>query len=738
MKAILCRLTAVLIAAGFSSVVHAADKLNSSDIPTPDWVKMIDQGGADPRLKGYKTPEGVKVEIVAEDPVVINPRALAFTDEGTPFVLEVKRSYKPYVIYSGPGKTVTFTYKDGTTRTMVLGGLKEPGRDVIKALNDSTGKGVYDQSKVVFEDDMISDILLRGGWLYTAGAGFVRRSSQGRPNGTYDVKEVVAQGLGIDVDWFNIGEFDDDYGMALGSDGRLYIAAGGKQNYVEGSDGSRATVLKSGAVFRCRPDGSQLEMYALVLAMSPRSLEKLTPLLDAGCAAAGGLLVYNDTRFPENYRGLVFAPDLTGAVHACKVERKGAAFAVTEQFDLLKRNDDFKPVQLVLGPDGAIYIADCRDEMHGRILRLTWTGTKEQPALPPRPMDSWAKIIKLGDDDLVKALASEDGSDRDHARQELVRRGEKNRAAILKLFKDAGQPDPPRIAALGALESIWNDDVQAAMLFVLVHDSSADLRRLAADAVGLNVAKGDDKVHAILLQGLNDPAPEVRRSIALAMSRVAADGAADNLVNTWAVDDGRDAYLSDGLVRAIENLGQPGIDRLIALGESGVQKETDKVVQAFTMMRTRPAADAIPRLLENPHLKPEQRAAVVRSYENYLLDPPVSLAPMVDYLIAHPKEDAAVKQAGVEALASGGGAAGEKAAGWLIGLFDEKDPKLRSAAVAALAGLNISAEDARRAGQAYLDKKLPPETRPKVADILRRQVEEDAECARLLKEIGEK
>ena len=138
------------------------------------------------------------------------------------------------------------------------------------------------------------------------------------------------------------------------------------------------------------------------------------------------------------------------------------------------------------------------------------------------------------------------------------------------------------------------------------------------------------------------------------MSRVAADSAPDNLVNTWANDDGRDRYLSDGLVRAIENLGQPGIDRLISLGESGVDKETEKVVQAFTMMRTRPAAEAIPRVLENPHLKAEERAAMIRSYENYELDPPLSLAPMVDYLTAHPNEDAAVKQAGAEVLAAGG------------------------------------------------------------------------------------
>ena len=584
---------------------------------------------------------------------------------------------------------------------------------------------------------MPGGFLLHDGWLYVCGQGAVQRLKQSKPGGAYDVSEVVAQGF------LGTGAV---CGASVGPDGRLYITADYADNVVEGSDGSRATVLNTGAVFRCRPDGAKIETYAIGFVVpgeavsfnavgnvfhadsgyfpsqpgkfthmrlihvaegadygwrtSPSEPDKpdpyrttmdgglpgrMPPLLTLGTGFSDGLLIYNDTRLPENYRGLLFAADKeSNAVHAFEVERKGATFTVKSQFDLLRSDEVwFNPGQPVLGPDGCIYIADSRDGTHGRIYRLTWAGTKDQAALPPRGMDSWAKIAKLGDDDLVKTLASEDGSDRDHAQRELARRGEKNRAALLKLFQDADRPDAPRIAALGALTAMWNDDVQAAALFVLTHDSSADLRRLTADAVGLNAAKGDGDVHAALLRVLNDPAPEVRRSVALAISRVAADGAADALVNAWAFDDGRDAYLRDGLVRAIENLGPPGIDRLVSLGESGVQKDTDKVVRAFTMMRTRPAADAIPRVLENPHLSGDQREALVRSYENYLLDPPLSVAPMVDYLLAHPKEDAAVKQAGAEVLAAGGvrGAAG--ATGWLMDLLDEKDPKVRTSAVAA-------------------------------------------------------
>ena len=51
--------------------------------------------------------------------------------------------------------------------------------------------------------------------------------------------------------------------MTIGLDGWLYLTAGEGDNIVKGSDGSRASVLRSGAVFRCRPDGSKLQTFAI-------------------------------------------------------------------------------------------------------------------------------------------------------------------------------------------------------------------------------------------------------------------------------------------------------------------------------------------------------------------------------------------------------------------------------------------------------------------------------------------
>ena len=217
--------------------------------PAPKWLKLVDLGQFDERLKGYKAPEGVKVEIVADAPTVVNPVGMTFSDEGTPYVLE-------WVPSSGDEwreKAVTFTYKDGTKRDVAT--MTKGKRDVAKILRDRKGKGVWDEAKIILEEELPSTILLHDGWLYVTGRGTVRRYKQSKLDGPYDIKEVIAQG-------FCGFHHHQVSGLTLGLDGRLYITSGDDDNFVEGSDGTRATILRTGAVFRCKPDGSQMEPFA--------------------------------------------------------------------------------------------------------------------------------------------------------------------------------------------------------------------------------------------------------------------------------------------------------------------------------------------------------------------------------------------------------------------------------------------------------------------------------------------
>jgi putative membrane-bound dehydrogenase-like protein len=705
--------------------------------PKPKWLKVIDQGKNDPRLKGYFTPAGVKLEIVADYPVVTNPVGMTFADDGTLFVLE----WRPH---NGPGfpeHREVVTYKDGNKRAFYT--MKKKVKDVVKVLRDTRGKGVYDKSEVVLRDELPSSILLHDGWLYLSGRGTVRRYKQSKPGGPYDVKQTIARG-------FCGYHHHQVSGLTIGNDGWLYVTSGDDDNVVEGSDGSRATVLRTGAVFRCRPDGSKVQVFSIGYRNPYRDVAfdaafnmfhadndnedgskftgcrlmhvaegsdfgwrlyqgarccrpdrvrgavfgelagKLPPLLKTGRGAPAGLLIYNDTRFPAKYRGLLYYPDVfRKLIRAYRVEPQGATFEVKEEFEFLRSNNPlFRPCQMVLGPDGAMYVCDWRtdsggagrlwgDNKHGRIYRLSWAGTgKEEPARPLRGLDSWAKIARLKDADLLKKLPNEDFSDRQRAQRELVRRGPKHRPALLKMLADDEQPLAARIAALGALESFWNKDVAKAFCAVL-EDSEPDLRRLAAEGLSRNCARGDKAAGAALVEHLGDPEADVRRAAALAVGRIAAPGAADALVSAYKFDDGKDRYLTNGLIRAIERLGKPGLEKLTDLANSGVDRERDKTVAAFLALRTRPALPFLKDLLMNPHLRVAQRAGLVRSYCNYLFDPPISLGPMMDYLIKHSKEDVRVKRAGLEVLSCSGGRHDRRTRKWLVSLLDETDPALR-------------------------------------------------------------
>src|SRR5262249_27235953 len=59
------------VAAARDEPVFDFHQQQSPPKPTPEGMKFIDQGRFDPRLNGYVTPEGFKLEVVAEEPVTV-------------------------------------------------------------------------------------------------------------------------------------------------------------------------------------------------------------------------------------------------------------------------------------------------------------------------------------------------------------------------------------------------------------------------------------------------------------------------------------------------------------------------------------------------------------------------------------------------------------------------------------------------------------------------------------------
>src|SRR5581483_977072 len=156
-----------------------------------------------------------------------------------------------------------------------------------------------------------------------------------------------------------------------------------------------------------------------------------------GSTAIAGVVFYAATNFPPAFRENIFV----GNVMTCRIDRDsledhGSTRIAKEESDFLSCDDPwFRPVDLQLGPDGAIYMADFynriighyevpldhpgRDRQRGRIWRITYKGTNGPVQLPQLKDFNLAKasvgklIEELGNPNFtVRMLAMNELTDR--------------------------------------------------------------------------------------------------------------------------------------------------------------------------------------------------------------------------------------------------------------------------------------------------------------------------------------
>ncbi len=135
-----------------------------------------------------------------------------------------------------------------------------------------------------------------------------------------------------------------------------------------------------------------------------------------------GLMVYQGTNWPAEYRGRVFTLNLHGRrINEERIERDGSGYVARHEPDLLSVGDPwFRGLDLITGPDGGVYISDWSDagECHdsdgvhrnsGRIYKVTY-GTPKAVKLPDlRHADSKA-LVELaldGDEWMVRQARQE-------------------------------------------------------------------------------------------------------------------------------------------------------------------------------------------------------------------------------------------------------------------------------------------------------------------------------------------
>jgi putative heme-binding domain-containing protein len=475
--------------------------------------------------------------LVASEPDIRKPMNLAFDDRGRLWVTD----------------TVEYPFPVGPEGTP---------RDSVKILEDFQEDGRA--ARVTTFADQLNipiGVLPLGNGALVHSIPNIYRLSDTSGKGQADRRHVLYGSFG----------FKDTHGMTSaftwGFDGWIYACHGyANTSEVRGADGTAIT-MHSGNVYRIRPDGSHIEYFThgqvnpFGLAFDPlgnlyscdchsRPLYLLLrgayypsfgkphdglgfgPEMmshDHGSTAIAGITYYAADHFPPSYRDTLFVGNVvTNRINHDRLERQGSTFRAIRQPDFLTSDDPwFRPVDLKLGPDGALYVADFynriighyevplthpgRDRERGRIWRIVYRGPDGQ-GKPVWPRTDWTRATV---EELVRDLAHPNLVVRMKAANQLVEQG--GQAVVVAVQKTMRRPANPwqrvhglwvlnRLGALDdrTLKAAATDQVSA----VRVH-----AQRVLADRRELAVAH-----RRLVLAGLKDSDALVRRVAAEALA----------------------------------------------------------------------------------------------------------------------------------------------------------------------------------------------------------------------------
>lgn len=351
----------------------------------------------DAALRAFRLEPGLQIELAAAEPLVVDPVAIAFDERGRMYVAE-NRGYPTGPRAGAPPIGTIALLEDSDAdgrfdkRTTFAGGLTFPNGlmpwkdgvivtcapDIIH-LRDTNGDGKADVRQVLFTGfDASNTSQLRvshptfglDNWIYvTSGLTGGKITSPDHPDraplevrtdfrfhpltGEYE----PADGRG------QFGMSFDDFGHRFVCYNRVHIqhvvlpSRYLRRNPHLAFSDTMQNVPESMAPEPLRGHGTAARIF-------PISKNVTTADSHAGTfTAACGLLIYRGTALPAEYHGNAMACEPTGnLVHRDHLIASGATFIARRARDgveMVASTDNwFRPVNLALGPDGALYICD--------------------------------------------------------------------------------------------------------------------------------------------------------------------------------------------------------------------------------------------------------------------------------------------------------------------------------------------------------------------------------------------
>jgi quinoprotein glucose dehydrogenase len=228
---------------------------------------------AEQAIKRFRLPKGMQAGVFAAEPMLANPVAFCFDEKGRCYVAETFR------LKAGVSDNRDHMYwldDDLACRTvddrvrMYKKWLKDkfPSWEVeherVRLIEDTKDMGVADKATVFADgfhlaaDGLGAGVLARKGTVYYTCIPDVWALRDTKGTGKADEKKSLSHGYGVHVAFLG----HDLHGLRMGPDGRLYFSSGDRGLNVKTKEGKTIFNPDSGAVLRCDPDGSNLELVA--------------------------------------------------------------------------------------------------------------------------------------------------------------------------------------------------------------------------------------------------------------------------------------------------------------------------------------------------------------------------------------------------------------------------------------------------------------------------------------------
>lgn len=422
----------------------------------------------DPELerKTFIVSPGFEVNLYAADPLLAKPIQMNFDPQGRLWVAssEIYPQIKP----------------------------GEKANDKIVILEDTKGVGKADKTTVFADGLLIPTGVAPGdGGAYVANSTEMVHLSASKPGQKADTKRIVLSGFGTEDTHHIIHTFRWGPDCRLYFNQSIYI-----HSHLETPYGVKR--LNAGGIWRFDPERSDIDVFcrgfwntwghafdsygqsfitdgangegithgipgAYYPASQGPHVARILHGLNPGSPKHCGLEIISGRHFPDDWQGDCITNDFRGhRVCRFKLQEDGSTFASREMTEVIKSDHPaFRPIDVKMGPDGALYIADWynpiiqhgevdfrdprRDKTHGRIWRVTAKG---------RDLVKKPKLVDATIPELLEQLKAPEEWTRQQAKRVLLERGEKT--VMPELLKWVKGLDPALPATEHhCLEATW-------------------------------------------------------------------------------------------------------------------------------------------------------------------------------------------------------------------------------------------------------------------------------------------